>query len=307
MFLIPGTSHAITWSKQNLLDDTTYYVRAVVRDVRTETVLDTIDLDSLGGGRYSAFWNVAQDPTGQGREIEIERTIYEDSGYTQVSGIYGRWLERYTILALLNFGGTGGRGTSVTFDYKYIINELDRRQEARINQLLAALPKQEKFDLSQVMVEFGDVKKSLKERLQDLLNIETKAKALQKTEERIIEATNGLRSTISKTSQAIEEIKTSIIDRFESAVSELIERMLASVDAREQGLTSKTDAEFTHIVSQFKKIMDSEAEKIAAQVVKLEQKMNEPLHISLTANRDQAKTADTSEDARVKRLASMSQ
>ena len=120
--LIPGTSHQITWSIQNLTDTTTYYVKAVIRDLRTNIILDTLYLTDLGNGRFSKTWNVPQDGQGFGRQIEIEKTVYEDSAYTIPSGLYGRWLDEYTIFNLANrlpsTGGYGGHGTQV--DYKEI-------------------------------------------------------------------------------------------------------------------------------------------------------------------------------------------
>lgn len=124
MILVPGTAQPINWTKQNLLDPAFYYPYAIIRDLRSDQVLAEFTLGSLGGDRWGRLWNVVQDPSGRGRVVEVEITIYEDEARTSVSGIYGRWTEAYTILDLLARSGNGGGGGD-GFDAKILISVLD--------------------------------------------------------------------------------------------------------------------------------------------------------------------------------------
>lgn len=69
-------------------DTTTYYVRAVIRNARTDDIIDTVDLSDQGNGRFSKPWQVPADTSGQGFYIIITTTVYEDSGYSTASRRY---------------------------------------------------------------------------------------------------------------------------------------------------------------------------------------------------------------------------
>lgn len=150
--LIPATTHQITWSVQDITDTTTYYVRAVIRDLRSGNTIDTLNLVDQGNNRFSKSWNVPQDPQGFGRIIEIEKTVYTDSGYTTASTIYGRYLEQYTIFNLANRNPSTGGGGGSSVDYKEISNSIKRQLDPALsilNELKSKEP-EEPTDLSNV-------------------------------------------------------------------------------------------------------------------------------------------------------------
>lgn len=79
-------------------DSTTYYVRAVVRNAKTDAVIETINLtDSGDHHRYTYNWQVPPDVSGLGTYITIAISVYSDSGYTTKTEAYGDQLDTYLI------------------------------------------------------------------------------------------------------------------------------------------------------------------------------------------------------------------
>ncbi len=78
-------------------DATVYFVRAVVRNARTNAVIDTLNLVSLGNGAWAYSWQVPADPSGQGIFISITTRVYTDSGYTTLSDAYVQENQTYQI------------------------------------------------------------------------------------------------------------------------------------------------------------------------------------------------------------------
>jgi len=221
MILLPGTVHYVTWTKQNLLDTATYYPQAVIKDKKSDTTLDTLDLTSLGSDRYGVSWNVVQDPTGLGREVSIVTTVYEDSGHTTVSGIYGAWETDYLIYELKPLGGFGGGGGS--FDVNEI-RKIIREEIAKIEKTV--IPEPKTLDLSPIMARISEIKP---EKVS--IDLEPLRKALE-----------GLKDEVAN------------IDKSRFNNQEIMNTLIKFFDREKTALSEKTDEEMTYIVSQFKKI-----------------------------------------------------
>ena len=110
--LSPGEGFPIVRVLKDWSDIGTYYVRAVVRDATTDTLLDTVDLTDKGNRRFSKVWKVVADNTySQGRYIVITTTVYDDAGYTNKSLNYQEEAETYVIQQRWNPTlGMGGGG-----------------------------------------------------------------------------------------------------------------------------------------------------------------------------------------------------
>lgn len=304
MQLIPGTTHAITWSKQNLLDTSTYYVRAVVRDTRTETVLATLDLVDLDNGRYSYPWTVVGDPSGRGREIEIEKTVYEDSGYTQVSGMYGRWLDQYVILDPRSASvAPGGANYGGTVDYEHIA----RLVAKEVQQAVSAIPQ---TDLSTLAGELGGVKQTLGERLRELLRLGKKASEFEQLEARLGDEVRNLTTAIATARRAaadIERAGQAAASRIGDAAAQAGTRIADTAADHEQRMSAKFDEELTHVVEQFKRVAQAEAQSMADVVSeRITAELDKPLQVqtlqTATARRNPPTDDTEGGDQRVKRL-----
>jgi hypothetical protein len=129
MQLYPQEEYVIARGLEDHLDSTTYYVRAFVRNAKTDALLATLDLEDQGDShRFKKTWQVPADPTGMGFWINIQTSVYTDSGYTTKADNYGDKYEEKFIEARRHFAGGGG----VDVDYKrvreIIQDELDKRK-----------------------------------------------------------------------------------------------------------------------------------------------------------------------------------
>lgn len=128
MQINPRENFVITHQIGDHTDSTTYYVRAVIRNALTDTVIDTVELIDRGDQRFSQSWQAPEDVSGQGFYISITTTVYTDSGYTAKSALYSEEQERHLVQTRLNpnLGMGGGGGGGVDVDYKKvrkIVNE----------------------------------------------------------------------------------------------------------------------------------------------------------------------------------------
>lgn len=96
-------------------DSNTYYVRAVIRNARTDALIETINLTDRGSRRFSLPWQVPADPSGQGFYISVLTTVYTDSGYTTKSDVYSEEMETYLIDNRFRNLGGGGGGDDVSY------------------------------------------------------------------------------------------------------------------------------------------------------------------------------------------------
>jgi len=104
-------------------DSTTYYVQATVRNSIDDTVLKVINLTNTGNNRFKSAYEVPADVSGLGFYIDINTSVYDDSGYTTKAASYSDENETYLVFdRIVRPGGSGG-GSDV--DYKKIQKMLD--------------------------------------------------------------------------------------------------------------------------------------------------------------------------------------
>ena len=124
MTLFTANNFTVVRQIANHTDTATYYVRAVIRNAYTDTILDTLDLTDKGSQRFKKDWKVPADPSGQGFYISIITSVYEDSGYTTKSASYGDEENTYLVADRV-LGGRGGTA-SISFgisDIRRVIKE----------------------------------------------------------------------------------------------------------------------------------------------------------------------------------------
>lgn len=167
-------------------DLSTYYVRAVIKNIRTNETLDTVDLTDLGDRQFKKDWQIPADTSGNGFWIGIVTSVYSDSGYTTKAATYLDEYETYLVFDRKNpWMGNGGGGAE--FDYskiKKIVMECidsiqmpiipDQREpdltgvynslEFIKNQVSSIkIPKPEKLDLSKIVEKLDSLKESIDE------------------------------------------------------------------------------------------------------------------------------------------------
>lgn len=136
-------------------DSTSYYVRAVIRDSVTDTVLKTLNLtqDATDIRRFKGTYQVPADVSGLGFYIDMVTSVYTDSAYTTKASTYSDEGESYLVFdRITRQGGGGGGGSDV--DYKKVQKMLD-------NAVKSVLGGIEKADNTELAAELLAIKKEI--------------------------------------------------------------------------------------------------------------------------------------------------
>lgn len=118
MQLHPRESFTIVRQLQDPYITGTFYVRAVIKNAKTDTVLETLDLTDNGSQYFTKSWLVPADVSGQGFYISIKTSVYTDSGYTTKSENYGDEVATYLVQERYVFNPNYPVGPDI--DYKKI-------------------------------------------------------------------------------------------------------------------------------------------------------------------------------------------
>ena len=123
--LSPQVPTVIDIQLNNPADTNTYYASAVVKDKVSGATLFSTNLVDKGNKYFSAPWTTPVDSTGNGRELLVITTIYDDAARTSISVAYGATYDTWIIRAATQFfGGGGGGGAFVDYDLiKKLIKE----------------------------------------------------------------------------------------------------------------------------------------------------------------------------------------
>ena len=144
----------------NHTDTATYYVRAVIRNAYTDTILDTLDLTDKGSQRFKKDWKVPADPSGQGFYISIITSVYEDSGYTTKSASYGDEENTYLVAdRMLGKGGGMGVSFGISDIRRVIKEELDKVEKPEPMKM----PEMPKMKWEEVLSAISEIKDNAKE------------------------------------------------------------------------------------------------------------------------------------------------
>jgi hypothetical protein len=158
----PSKQFLVEHSINNPADTTTYYAQVIITDSVSGSVLATI---SLGAGNpyWSKIWVTPPDTSGTGRQLTIQKTIFTDSGYTQVSPIYG---STYESAMLRNIAGGFGQPMS-GFTREMTVSEVKKVVLDALKTLPPPpeMPKQDKYDDSNLRGAFQDLTKRVEAAL----------------------------------------------------------------------------------------------------------------------------------------------
>ena len=114
----PNTAWPVAYETSIPGDTTLYYVRAILRDTASSTILQTLNLKNISStpNRYVGQFSGVSDPSGMGRQVDVTISVYTDSGYTTLSPNYQIYQTAYTIIQpwIQNLG-TGG-GLNIDYD-----------------------------------------------------------------------------------------------------------------------------------------------------------------------------------------------
>ncbi len=132
MFQInPNEKFLIARQLEDIFDETTYYVKAVIRNSNGE-IIKEIELEDKGNKLFMAEWIPPQDVTGNGYYITISTYVYVDNNYTELSSNYGVRSDTYFVQKRLDFNTMltlpiGGTNISYNKIKEIIENVVDER------------------------------------------------------------------------------------------------------------------------------------------------------------------------------------
>lgn len=208
MTLYTANNFTVVRQIANHTDTATYYVRAVIRNAYTDTILDTLDLTDKGSQRFKKDWKVPADPSGQGFYISIITSVYEDSGYTTKSASYGDEENTYLVADRV-LGGRGGTG--ITFgisDIRRVIKEELDKVEKPEPMDMPEMPKMPEMKWEDILSAISEVGNKIKPA--EMVDLKPIHEHLSKIEEEVrnkeVTPATDLQPIISK----LEEIKESM-------------------------------------------------------------------------------------------------
>ena len=205
MEIRPGFSRPIIRQLQNTTETDTYYVRAVIRETLTGTVIKTVDLTDEGSYRFKYNWTVPS--YSNETYIDISTTVYIDSGYTQISGYYGTTNETDVIRGQ-SFGGAGG---GIGYGD---IEKIVRQEIAKIK-----IPEQKKVDLSKIEKDIALLMKAINDKP---ITEKTDIKPILDELKRLDLAVKGIKMPITDLTNTTEAIKqaTGAISDLKEAIND---------------------------------------------------------------------------------------
>ncbi len=188
-------------------DTGTYYIRAVVRNAKTNATIDTIVLASQGNRIYSTNWQTPADTSGQGLFITITTEVYTDASYTVPSDAYGQEQDTFLIynrdnsvqLMATQIAALLSDGSDVEVDYKKIKKIMEDVTGVQTTKIIDAMPEVEKTEMpKEKEIDFTPI-------LQAISNIKEMVSAIKIEEQKetdLAPVLNGL----SEVRQAIQTI-----------------------------------------------------------------------------------------------------
>lgn len=251
MQLEPREYFTIARGLEDHTDSTTYYVRAVIRNARTDALIETVNLTDNGNRRFTYPWQVPADPSGLGFYILVTTTVYEDSGYTTKSSLYGEKFEEHLVQTRPNpnvsFGGPGGADVSYKKIREIVKDELGKLE----------LPTPEKPQ----QIDLEPVSDALQAILTEVRGIDI-PKAEKPDLGPVLKAIEGLRGAI----EAIQIPETDLTPVL-AAIAELQSTLdTASLD--------KTSEAATGILERIKQFYGMDIEEVKAAIAKLEEQLS---------------------------------
>lgn len=269
MILQPQQYFAICRQIADPSDSTVYYIQAIIRDASTDTLLDTVNLDSKGTGRWRKNWQVPTDPSNQGRYITITTRVYDDAGYTTLNGNYGAEEREYLIQRINNRYSGGGGGDITSKDIRKLFQEElaklpepPARQEVDLKPVLAALQSLQERDTSET--DLSPVLVRIEALLSKMSDLEAKPEL----------DIPDYRQELSDISSSIKEYRSAWEEKAQEIVDTAMAKMEEDYEAWQADLTEKI-ATVLDIIMQ----KDGREDKVAKAITSLMEKglpENEP-------------------------------
>lgn len=242
MILRPQTTFTIVRQIEDHTDPATYYVRAVIRNAYSDTIIATVNLNDKGSQRFTYNWTVPNDP-GNGLWVSIITSVYTDSGYTTKSPSYGDHANTY-LVERLRISGGGGTGWAPTKAYykeiadalRGALAEIPEREPVQFDtsrlekaiQSVASmiLPMTKRDDVAQLKVAIANLERALTKPSKDV-DMSPVFRAIDQMNERMATLEEKVGEDTAKIYEKIDEL-SKVDARFEP-IKEQIGQILETV------------------------------------------------------------------------------
>lgn len=248
--LTPGEQFVIARQITDPADSTTYYIRAYIRRLSDDSLIDTVNLTDKGDQRFRGNWSVANypDPT----YISILTKTFTDSGYTAESQDKARVEETYLIQPRWSqaLGAGGGGGASVNYKKiqeifdevlkKYpgpVVNINNKNIEKAIKDIrFPKIPEQKETDLSGVTFTLNEVEKNIIEKIDNIYIPEVDLKPMMEMVETKFNTIEDL--IVNNNAEGKEDLSTTLKDfkkihtDFKASLEDYIKKLANGVPLR---------------------------------------------------------------------------
>lgn len=157
-------------------DSSTYYVKAFIRNPKTNVTIGTANLADQGNHIFAANYRMPNDTSGQGLFITITTKVYSDSAYTVQDTSYGDDQDTFLIYdrnkyvagLATQISALLGVGSGGEIDYKKIrkiVTEVVVEKLAKIKKEEVA---PEEADLTPVLSRLDEMKRILSEKPEEI-------------------------------------------------------------------------------------------------------------------------------------------
>lgn len=248
--LHPKETFTIVRQIEDHTDSGTYYVQAVVRNAKTDVLLDTINLDDKGDRRFSKSYIVPADPSGEGVWISILTSVYTDSGYTTKSQSYADKMESYLVQARPVFNPNYPIPTGPDIDYKRIKTIVEeeitktRPKDIDLTDIINSI--------KQVQKEVAVVKKSIdSQKPVDMSPVSLSLAGVSS----LIKGIKIPEFDYSK----IDEVVSFAMDNFSAELIRKIDDLPKMTDEQRKEMKSMFETSFNGVIERYKKSEQAEA------------------------------------------------
>lgn len=227
------------------IDSTTYYVRAVVRNARTDASLETVNLTDRGSGRFSNTYQVPADTSGLGFYISITTTVYIDSAYSNKSQNHLEEVNTYLVYRRRPIVGGGGGGLTEEQIRKIVRAELTEAvKEAKkidFSGVLKAIqgiriPEQATLDISPVFTQIqalADAVRAIPTKHQDLSPI------TGSMEGAYVDISKAIATVVPTLEKSVKFSSERVIDEARVQIKEAVEKFKKDIEATLKTISEK--------------------------------------------------------------------
>lgn len=248
MQLHPREQYTITRQLANPYIEDTFYVRAVIRNAKTDVVLDTLDLVDNGSQRFTKPWTVPADVSGQGFYVSIVTSVYTDSGYTTKSELYGDEQQTFLIQERYVFNPNYPVGPDI--DYKRIKKMIDDAVDAVVGKTIVV----EKVKVKEVKVPETVVVEKIKEI--DLSPVMDAIKVVGKKvdDKPVTEIPEQEKIDLSPIAKQISSLEKSVKDSSEK-ITKKIDTLKVKVEIKGIAMDAKTQSDDKEVDPRINRLM----------------------------------------------------